>query len=261
MGNLTLLKNEVSDLENDIITSFNGGEFITREGSEAAAFYGYDFLGVYANQAQAEADSLINDRGIPYGAGDAIFRDVSGPDGEADGVIDNFDKIILGTGLPSYIGNLSSTMQYRNFSLGFTLYFVWGNEVFNYVRYQNEKMTDLQNQSIKTSQRWQREGDITEVPRALWNDPIGNSDFSSRWIEDGSYLRVKDITLSYRIPGQVLLFKDALFFFSLKNLITLSSYLGYDPEFSYSYSPLEQGIDYGMMPQSRHFMIGLKLGL
>jgi len=122
-------------------------------------------------------------------------------------------------------------------------------------------MTGIQNQSTHVLYRWQYEGQQTEVPRALYNDPIGNSAFSTRWIEDGSYLRIKNISLSYVIPNKFLAFRNARFYISASNIFTFSEYLGYNPEFSYSRSHIEQGIDYGLTPQPRQFILGIKLGL
>ena len=139
--------------------------------------------------------------------------------------------------------------------------FVYGNEVFNYTSYLNERMVDLSNQSKNILNRWQFDGDETNVPRALWGDPVGNSAFSSRWIEDGSYLRLKALTLRYKIPGSFLIFKSADFYVTATNLLTFNNYLGYDPELSYSSNPMMQGIDYSQMPQSRQFMFGIRFGL
>jgi hypothetical protein len=122
-------------------------------------------------------------------------------------------------------------------------------------------MSGLQNQSQNVLNRWQFENQITNVPRALWNDYMGNGAFSTRWIEDGSYLRVKSITLSYTIPDKFLTLRNAEFYVSVYNLVTLTKYLGYDPEFAYSYSQINQGVDYGQTPQPRQFIAGIKLGL
>lgn len=260
-GNLTLLRNEVHSLNETLVTRFPGGAFISREGDQATSFYGYRYEGVYATAKEASDAGLLNSRGMAYGAGDAIFADISGPGGVPDFIIDDYDKVPLGSPVPDYFGALHNRVAYKSFSLDITLSFQLGNEVFNYVRYQNEQMTNLHNQSISTLNRWQREGDETDVPRALWNDPIGNSAFSSRWIEDGSYLRLRDLTLSYRIQDQFLVFRNAEFFLSALNLLTFSNYLGYDPEFSHSYQPMQQGIDYGLMPQTRQFIAGVKVGL
>lgn len=260
-GTFMLLRNHMESLEKPLLTSFPGGVYISRNGDPAASFYGYEFLGVFTSQEKAEEAGLVNERGIPYGAGDAIFRDISGQEGVPDGVINGYDKTILGSALPDYAGSISNHIGYRNFALDITLYFVVGNEVFNYVRYQDEQMSTLHNQSINTLRRWHQDGDQTDVPRALWNDPVGNAVFSSRWIEEGSYLRLKDITLSYDLHESWLAFRNATFFVTAKNFITLSPYLGYDPEFSHNYDPMQQGIDYGLMPQTRQFLMGVRVGL
>jgi hypothetical protein len=121
-------------------------------------------------------------------------------------------------------------------------------------------MTGLENQSKSVLERWQYEGQETMVPRASYGDYIGNSDFSTRWIEDGSYIRLKNISLSYTIPGEFLAFRHAKFYISASNIFTWTNYLGYDPDFSYSSAHVRQGIDYGLSPQPRQFMAGIKLG-
>lgn len=260
--NISILSNEVIDVSgNEVITPFEGGEMITRTGDPVNSFYGYQFDGVYSTQDEAQAAGLVNHKGNPYGAGDAIYRDLSGPENSPDGIINNYDKVSLGSPLPDLFGGVSNRFRYKRLTLDVLVQFVYGNEIFNYVRYMNEKMTDLSNQSKNVLNRWQYDGDETDVPRALWNDPIGNSDFSSRWIEDGSYIRLKHIKLSYIIPDGFFKFKNASFNISAVNLLTLHNYLGYDPEFIYSYDPMNQGIDYGLMPQIRKFIIGIKIGL
>jgi hypothetical protein len=122
-------------------------------------------------------------------------------------------------------------------------------------------MSGLENQSTKALDRWQYEGQQTSVPRALWDDPIGNSAFSTRWIEDGSYIRLKTVSLSYTIPDEFLTFRNAQFYVTASNLLTATKYLGYDPEFSYSRLHINQGIDYGLTPQPRQFIFGIRLGL
>ena len=176
-------------------------------------------------------------------------------------MINEYDRTILGSPMPDLYGGISATLRWKRWSLDALVQFVSGNEMFNYLRYQNEKMSTISNQSMATLDRWQYEGQDTDVPRALWQDPVGNSDFSTRWIEDGSYLRLKNLNLSYRIPDKLLFFKNLEVFITASNLITFSDYLGFDPEFSYSFHAMEQGIDYGLMPHVRKFMIGIKAGL
>jgi hypothetical protein len=230
-------------------------------GEQANSFYGYIYEGVYSTAAEAATAGLKNDRLFPYQAGDAKFTDISGPAGKPDGVINNYDKVVIGASTPEQYGGINNTFTYKRWTLNAFVQFVGGNEIFNYVRSQTEGMKGLENQTTRALNRWSYDGQQTEMPRALYNDVMGNADFSTRWIEDGSYLRLKNVSLSYTIPGEWLVFKNAQFYVSGSNLLTSSKYLGYDPEFAFNSSHLLQGIDYGQTPQVRQFMLGIKLGL
>lgn len=256
------VKNEILEIKGDkIVTSIKGAEIVNMVGEQANSFYGFIYDGVYSTTEQATSGGLVNDKLVPFGAGDAIFKDLSGPSGAKDGVINNYDKTVIGSSMPESFGGLSNTFTYKRWALNAFVQFVKGNEIFNYVRYQNENMVGLENQSTNVLNRWQYEGQETNVPRALNDDLIGNSSFSTRWIEDGTYLRFKNVSLSYTIPGEFLAFRNAQFYVSASNLFTVSKYLGYDPEFGVSQSHLTQGIDYGLTPQPRQFILGIKLGL
>ncbi|MBA4409660.1 MAG: hypothetical protein C0397_09585 [Odoribacter sp.] len=261
-ANVTKVSNEISALMGDmLITEITGGEVVNKVGSAANSFYGFLFDGVYSSTTEAQKANLVNAKSIMYKAGDARFVDLSGPLGKPDGMINQYDKTTIGSSMPELFGGIQNTFTYKRWSLDSYINIVTGNEIFNYVRYKNEAMTGLENQSANVLNRWQYDGQKTDVPRALWNDPVGNSAFSSRWIEDGSYLRVQNISLSYRIPTKWLQFRNAEFYISANNVLTLSKYLGYDPEFATSYSHAEQGVDYGQTPQARQFVLGIKLGL
>jgi TonB-linked SusC/RagA family outer membrane protein len=261
-ANLSKISNEVTEIKGgSMVTSIQGAEIINTIGETANSFYGYIFKGVYSTKEEAIEASLVNNRGIPYLAGDAIYEDISGPGGVPDGVINNYDKTTIGSAMPDFFGGLTNSFTYKRITLSATIQFVSGNELFNYVRYKNESMTGLENQSSTVLNRWQFDGQVTDIPRALWEDPIGNSTFSTRWIEDGTYLRLKNISLSYLIPDKVLVFRNAEFYVSANNIFTSTKYLGYDPEFSYSFSQIHQGVDYGQCPQARQFIFGLKFGL
>jgi len=254
--------NEISEITGDKqVTKIKGAEIVNMVGEKANSFYGYFFEGVYKSTAEAEAASLVNDKLVAYGAGDAIFSDLSGPDGLPDGIINDYDKTVIGSSIPDFFGGVNNTFKYKRWSLNTFVQAVVGNEIFNYIRYRNESMTGLENQSKRVLNRWNYQGQDTDVPRALYNDPIGNSSFSTRWLEDGSYLRIKNISLSYTIPNEFFAFRNAQFYVSASNVFTFSKYLGYDPEFAHSRNQIEQGIDYGQVPQPRQFMIGVKLGL
>jgi len=258
----TKVKNEVLEIKGDmLVTPVQGGEVVNMPGEQANSFYGYIYEGVYTTLAEALTAGKFNERYLKYEAGDAKFKDISGPDGSPDGVINNYDKTVIGSSNPENYGGLGNTFTYKRWSLNAFIQFVAGNEVFNYVRYKNESMSGLGNQSTKVLDRWEYDGQQTDIPRALYNDVIGNSDFSTRWIEDGSYLRIKNVSLNYTIPNEFMVFKNAQFYISGTNLFTTTKYIGYDPEFAFSSAHVTQGIDYGFTPQPRQFVIGIKLGL
>jgi len=262
-ASVTFIENKVLSLgdANSLITSFEGGELITSVGDPIAAYYGYKYEGVFSTAEEANLASLYNASGVKFGPGDAKFQDISGPDDIPDGIIDSYDKTILGSPLPDLFGNFFVAMNYKNWHFNSVIQFTSGNQLYNYVRYMNERMVDVANQSSNVLRRWQVEGDETDVPRALWKDPVGNSAFSSRWIEEGSFVRLKSVSLAYKYPTKLAFFKDVQVYLTATNLFTQSKYLGYDPEYSYSNKTIHQGVDYGLMPQSRKFMIGVKFGL
>lgn len=257
-----IVNNEVTEIKGDkLITSIPGAQLVNMPGEQANSFYGYIFDGVYSTTEEAISAGKKNSKLVPYRGGDAIYRDISGPNGVPDNIINDYDKTVIGSANPDQFGGVANTFRYKRWTFNALVQFVTGNQVYNYLRAQNEGMKTLANQSTRILDRWTYEGQQTEIPRALFGDPVGNAAFSTRWIEDGSYMRLKSISLSYSIPGEFLAFKNAIFYVSASNLFTVSKYLGYDPEFSYSYSHYTQGVDYGLTPQARQFIIGVKLGL
>ena len=117
------------------------------------------------------------------------------------------------------------------------------------------------NQTTALNRRWQVEGQVTDIPRLSFQDPMGNSRFSDRWIEDGSYLRLKNVTLSYDIPISNTYLQGITIWAAGNNLFTLTRYLGSDPEFAQSNAVLGQGIDRGLLTAGRSFSLGVNINL
>jgi hypothetical protein len=133
-----------------------------------------------------------------------------------------------------------------------------GNKVFNYTRMQLESFSDLTNQGIAALYSWKNDNSDTDIPRLAYNDTAGNSLFSDRWIEDGSFFRLKEVTLSYTLP-KTAVYNAMQLFVTARNLVTFSNYLGYYPEFSYSANPLMQSADYAQIPISPQIMLGVNI--
>ncbi|MGE5518674.1 MAG: SusC/RagA family TonB-linked outer membrane protein, partial [Candidatus Dadabacteria bacterium] len=128
-------------------------------------------------------------------------------------------------------------------------------------RYKTESMDSYANQMVSVLDRWTPEHPSSTMPRASFGDPTGNTVFSDRWIEDGSYVRLKQLTLNYTLPQVAGLYKGITLYVTGTNLLTFTNYSGYDPDFQYSNNPFYMGIDYGKMPQPKSFIVGLKLNL
>ena len=261
-ANLTVshAKAKVLSLPEAAYTSYAGGMMITRVGDAPNAFYGHTFEGVYSTAAEASAAGLgiLNTAGVkvPYTAGDAKFKDLNG-----DKIIDDQDRTVIGNPNPTFYGGLNNTVTYKNWKFGALFTYSIGNDVYNYTRSQLESGSSFYNQTELLNNRWKAEGQITNVPKASYNDPMGNARFSDRWIEDGSYLRLRQVTVEYMIPVDKAILKYVRLYGTANNLLTFTKYLGYDPEFAQSANIFHQGVDVTLEPQFRSFQFGVRLGL
>ncbi len=255
-------KNKVTSLpdDKDYTTSLFGADLLTAVGQPAGVFYGYKSNGVFATQADADAANLklLNSEGTytNFGAGDMIFEDKM-----ADGIINENDRQIIGNPHPDLYGNIRSTFIYRAFTLNANFTYSLGNEVYNYYRRELESGKNFSNQTQAMMRRWTGEGQQTVIPKAIFGDPMGNARFSNRWIEDASYLKWQNISLSYDLPLKNDYIEGMKIWVSAENLYTWSRYLGLDPEVSAGSSPYMQGIDAGLLPRTRGYYVGIKVNL
>lgn len=259
--NIGHYKNNIESLpEGDQILNLYGGSVLTSVGHPAGVFYGYKTKGVFATDAEASTANLhiVNANGSYsyFGAGDLIFVDKF-----ADNVIDEKDRQIIGDPNPDFYGSFSSKMSYRKITLNALFSYSYGNDVYNYLRSQLESGATMSNQSTVMLSRWRSSGQLTSQPQAMYGDPMGNARFSDRWIENGSYLRLKTVSISYRIPINNTFINGMDIWVAANNLWTLTNYLGVDPECSTGNSVLSQGIDAGLVPQTQSFFVGVKINL
>ena len=241
--------------------SVYGATIRTQVDQAANLFYGYKTLGVFSTTAEAANAGLyvLDDNGITrnyFGAGDMHFADLNG-----DHQITEADRTVIGDPNPDIYGNIFTSVAYKRLKLDVRFNYSLGNDVFNYQRSQLEGGSRFMNQTTALNRRWQVEGQQTDIPQITFQDPMGNSRFSDRWIEDGSYLRLKTVTLSYDLPLQSEYIQGLQFWIQANNVFTLTRYLGADPEFTMTSDVIGQGIDLGQLSQSRSFVAGIKVNL
>ena len=259
--NFTVAYNKNKILEHpqseDPVMNYGGYQTNSGVGSAVGAFYGYNAIGVYKNSTDVNVKNGA-DNANPFSGGDIIFEDI-----DRNGIIDQADRRMIGNSNPDFFGGFSNSFSYKRFDLTVFVDYALGRDVYNAQRASLEAMSTYDNQATSIQARWRVEGDVSDLPRFLHDDPVGNTRFSSRWIEDGSYLRFKAITLGYNIPAKEnrKFFKSARILFTAQNLYTFSKYQGYGPEVASITNPVNYSIDYGNLPQLKTFMIGLHLGL
>lgn len=257
---LSKYTSEITSLPEDNISEVADGYVLSQVGQAVGVFYGYHTDGVYSSDAEAEESGLLNKletgEAVSFRGGDVRFIDYDGND-----TIDSDDMQVIGNPNPDFIGSFTSTLSWKGLSLSVLVTMTRGNDVYNQLRSKLESMTGYENQTINVLNRWRYDGQVTDVPRAEYEDPMGNSRFSDRWIEDGSYIRLKKITLSYNLPVKSGFLHNAMIYVTGNNLLTSTDYLGYDPEFSYLDGCTTQGIDVGLTPMTKSVFFGVKFGL
>ncbi len=287
--NLSNYINTIVELRDDILANYNAdydytnGTYLSRlqEGNSFGSIYGFRYKGVYqyneyipevqenAPVARDENGYVFTDEeGNPlpmyfaYGrsndyqfrGGDAIYEDIN-----KDGNIDELDIVYLGNSNPKVNGGFGSTLRYKNFSVTAFFNFRYGNKIVNMARMNAENMYYLNNQSVSVNWRWRKDGDVTEMPRALYNYGY-NWLGSDRYVEDGSFLRMKYLTFNYTIPKAKLdkyKLQQVSFYLTINNLWVLTKYTGVDPEVGYG--SFGVSTDNSPTPRSKDATLGVSV--
>ena len=245
----TYNKNKIKDLNSDVPYYINqvNNSYVTmlQKDYPINVFYGYVTDGIFQNQTEVDTHS------IQPGAepGDIRFRDLNN-----DGVINDDDRTVIGNPNPTHMFSLGNNLTYKGFELSIYLQGVAGNKIFNANKIDLTGMSAAYNQTTDVLSRWHGEGTSNYMPRAVFGDPNQNNRISDRFVENGSYLRLKTISLSYNFPKEwlkVLTIENARLTLSCENVATITSYSGFDPEVGIN------GIDLSTYPISRTFNIGL----
>lgn len=262
--NFSYIKNEVLDLGSATYipaATFMQMGYISRTevGHPMASFYGYLTDGLFQNQA--EVDSYVKPDGSPIQP-NAAPGDIRYKADENGNLILDF----IGSPFPDFTAGLNMNFEYKNFSLLMFFYGVYGNEIFNATKFYNFNSSVRYNVDASLMDRWLVEGDTDDPNLARLNiNDANNSLRSDRFVEDGSYLRLKNLQLEYNLPGSVvkkIQISALKVFVGADNLFTLTKYSGFDPEvgIGYNNNPLDRGIDRARYPSPRTYYVGLKLG-
>jgi TonB-linked SusC/RagA family outer membrane protein len=257
--NISYNRNKVVSL-NDTIPLYTGSIGLNQNlsiqdaGHPVNSFYGFVTNGIFQTDDEVNNYAVQVPGSDPFNrtsAGDIRFRDLNN-----DGKIDDNDRTYLGDPNPSYIFAMNNSFSYKGFDLIVFIQGVSGNKIFNGNRIYQEGMAVAQNQTIAVLDRWTGKGSSGSLPRAVFNDPNKNTRVSDRFVEDGSYLRIKNVMLGYVLPkhlSQHLKLSSARIYISGQNLLTLTKYTGFDPEVG------PGGIDLNVYPVTRTLSAGINL--
>lgn len=263
--NISLNRNKITELPNgdDILVNEYA---LGRIGQPIGVFFAHQALGVYdrdesnvyfapdGTQGQYRRGAAT---GEIFKGGDMIWADL-----DNNGVIDDNDRMIIGDPNPDFIAGFTSKLSYENFSLNTILYWSQGNMVMNELRRRRNQMTYTGNLGQDAMNRWREQGDVTNFPMVRYGDSMQNFRPSNFNLENGSFVRLKEITLSYRVPSDFLkglFIRSASAYISGTNLFTWSKYSGYDPEVNSSTNPFVSGVDNGSFPKSRSYNLGVRV--
>ena len=279
-GNLGTIKNEVTDLDGKVydqvaVTGDYGGGTITRtqEGHPVQGFYGYKVDGIFQSQSEIDALNQTALQQFEQGnvtkqiyqnegtsPGDIKFKDLDG-----NGVINEDDRTVIGNFLPDFSYGVNFSGSYRNLDFSMQIQGVYGNDIYSGTKVLTQGMMRLFNSDVAVLDAWTPTNTDTDIPRAVNADPNNNARTSDRFIEDGSYMRIKNLTIGYNFSDNVLSgisgnsIKGLKLYVTAQNLLTLTDYYGYDPEIAHrGDNNMLNGADFGQYPQPRTFLFGVK---
>ncbi|CAL1516457.1 TonB-dependent receptor [Chitinophaga sp. MM2321] len=228
-----------------------GSTILMKVGEPLGNFYGRKVTGIFQDKAEIDASAQKN-----ASPGDLRYADLND-----DGVINDLDRTVIGNGNPKFFGGLNNTFTYKGVELNLFFQGSYGNDILNFGRFDLYNLNGNNNQSADVLDRWTASNPSKTIPRA--NAAGGQRILSSFHIEDGSYLRLKNISLGYHLPSSLLKklsLADVKIYASAQNWFTITNYKGYDPEVSrFGSSSIDQGMDYGGYPTSKSVLVGLNV--
>jgi TonB-linked SusC/RagA family outer membrane protein len=253
--NIAFIRNKVLSLyeDNAFPTGFASWVAV---GSPLGSFYGYQVDGIFQSQDEIAAGPTHSSATRP---GDIRFKDL-----DSDGRITGADQSIIGSAQPDFYGGITNNLTFKGFDLSFFFQFVSGNEIYNNTRAFAEGMNGQFGQLATVRNRWTPENTNTTMPRAIAGDPNNNRRVSDRWLEDGSFIRLKNASLGYNVPTTLLekvRVRALRVYVASQNLLTFTNYSGLDPEINtFSGSNTSLGTDFLVFPQARTITFGANLG-
>jgi TonB-linked SusC/RagA family outer membrane protein len=275
-ANLTTNYNEVLDLAGQVISA-GGSEFATSStrteaGYPIGMFYGYQTMGLFQTQAEIDAYVDMNGAKMQPNAkpGDIKFYKKPNAEGNLVGVIGSSDMVYLGNPAPDFTYGINLSADYKGLDLTVFFQGVQGNDLEGILTAWTEGMHNNFNLGKNALNRWTPTNTNTSVPRAVRGDPNKNTNISDRYIYDGSYLRLKNLTLGYTLPKawvDYVKLSNVRVYATGRNLLTFTSYPFYDPEIGSGYvglsssgnSSTARGIDNGYYPQARTLIMGIQI--
>lgn len=264
--------NKLVDIQNGIVltqqVNTNGYQPVvvtnTVVGQPIGMFYGYVAEGLFKDLATLNSAPLQFGQTVGAGAGQTYLGDVKYKDVNGDGVIDAKDKTLIGSPHPKFTYGFTNNFKYKNFDLSIFFQGTYGNKIMNLTERAGTTNASLyENQLVEAANYWTPTNTNTNIPRPIANTANNNLLISSRYIEDGSYLRVQNLTFGYSLPQDIttkLKMSRLRVYGTAQNLYTFTKYSGYDPEIgSFNQNPLLSGIDNGRYPSPRTFSLGVNV--